>query len=462
MNKANIELIHNNSSKYSLRKIILLITKIGGLAVLLSLLVLLYFNIQYPKIVNYYLDENIAFSAQYHTALWDEEDSFPLDISQLKNRTPYEIFNNSIHNQNNLDKLKNNFGILIVSNENLLTPIYFIESKYDNLVFDTDMNYKRIDSWYVFCNDEEALNKVKYYDGNYKKPHKKIFEFPDIYVSANWYLLKDSPFVLSSLSRYMPFDINDEFVESLILHSTELMPKTILWGDIKENRIKLKGYSNTGASYVLPVSNKHDQQIVSIPNDENSLIISIDEPIERFSMFNDNAKQLNHLYGLTLNNYFNLPEYLPLLLENPIRRISIAYNSPLDPPVISIWLDKNYDYETLLEYLSKSKLTKREYTLPDGSHGSEFVHTNYEIEINEEGIYSIGDFVYYVNHKDLIDNMLLTISTQPLPEIVDYIQIDSNNDFLQIPIHVNPDEKVIVSIESTTNFDDIEHVIDIK
>ena len=58
--------------------------------------------------------------------------------------------------------------------------------------------------------------------------------------------------------------------------------------------------------------------------------------------------------------------------------------------------------------------------------------------------------------------MLLTISTQPLPEIVDYIQIDSNNDFLQIPINLNPDEKVIVSIESTTNFDDIEHVIDIK
>ena len=152
MNKDNLELIHD-SSKYSLKKIILLITKIGGLAVLLFLLILLYFNVQYPKIVNYYLDENIAFSTQYHTALWNEADLFPLDINYLKNRTPHEIFNDLIHNKDNLDKLKNNFGILVVSNENLLTPIYFIESKYDNLVFNTDMNYKRIDSWYVFCNN---------------------------------------------------------------------------------------------------------------------------------------------------------------------------------------------------------------------------------------------------------------------------------------------------------------------
>lgn len=435
------------------------VIKIAAIISILAAILVFVRSTEYDKVNDYYLSENIVFSLQYHQDTWDSDPSYFGELLHTS-QTPLEYMAGQVFESVPTDVLKNNIGILFVENNEMITPLYFFETKDQHYQYDTNKEYIFANKWIVLCDDPEVLSKVKFYGHNENNAQNSWFDHSNIHIDINWRLSDAYGYTEQMLSKYLPLDAEDDFSQSVVLHASQLISGTSITGDFINNSIELAGVSFAAAGHIIPENTKDTAQSYTIPFNADALTISVEDPLSRLISFNDNLNQLHHLYGLSLANYFSLIKKDDLFISNTIQRISLDFQSSVDTPMLVLWVDSSYDYKELLRKLYQSRVQLHEYQLPDGTPGKELIRNEDEITF-DENTFSVGPTTYYFDENNLGDTTRIIVSNTSIEIDNMKEQRVTSTDFMHIPFTLFGTQKAQLSIETKTLFDTLEHTISI-
>lgn len=423
-------------------------------AVLMFILVI---NRPYPVITDYYLEDSIIASVQYHHDFWDRDydDFYQFVGSEI---TPFGYFVDSYDLPIDYVDESRNFGALLVAENSHPYPIFFIKANETITLTNTDIYTSiRIDDWIVLSPNANVLAKVTYLQ-NDSGDKISWFSHPNVSMIINWNALHTVS-VPDELFNNFFFSTtpNPVLLTNIQQHIPKFITKTVVRGDFVNDTLQLSGSSVTPARHVLPptLEQKYSHTITRL---KNAQTLSIHQPLKRLYDFRQILKELHNVLSFSMNNYVKFYSFDAIDTITDIERVTMS-KSP-EYSLFSIHTIPGFDWKGLVESWMFKGVSEITVTLPDGTTGQELVRTTVPVEFTENS-FSINENVYYYQEYTFPHVTHILFSNVQIEELSsELVQVElDNEDYMFNAVEMPTLGTISLDLFTRTDLLELEHEI---